>query len=102
MERHPTMVGHHLCLAYTGRDLRELAIVGPDWPKLAAIHRRSYRPDVVIAPSPTVGDEVPLLAGREPPEGATLAYLCRDFVCDLPTSDPEMLAAMLDSVDSVR
>jgi uncharacterized protein YyaL (SSP411 family) len=30
--------------------------------------------------------------------GAPAAYLCRDFVCEQPTSDPETLGALLDAV----
>jgi len=38
---------------------------------------------------------VPLLAGRTPIEGRAAAYVCRDFVCDLPVTDPEELLRQL-------
>jgi len=38
---------------------------------------------------------VPLLAGREYRSGLTTAYVCRDFVCQLPVTDPAALTAQL-------
>ena len=36
---------------------------------------------------------VPLLADRPLVRGAAAAYVCRGFVCEQPTSDPEVLRA---------
>ena len=44
---------------------------------------------VVVAGEP--GSPVPLLAGRDAIDGATTAYVCRDFVCALPVTDPAAL-----------
>ena len=96
MERHPTMVSHHLSLVYSSRRSQELAIIGPDWRDLARVHTARFRPHIALAPSPEPTDRIPVLAERSADGGGALAYLCRDFVCDLPTSDPEQLAAMLD------
>jgi len=38
-------------------------------------------------------DVVPLLEGRT----AGLAYVCRDFACELPVSDPDALRRLLQS-----
>jgi uncharacterized protein YyaL (SSP411 family) len=38
---------------------------------------------------------VPLLGDRPALDGAATAYLCRGFVCDRPTGDPEALAQQL-------
>ncbi len=94
IERYPTMVGHHLAVARAALDTRELAIVGKGWEELAAVYWRHYRPGVALAPSATGTAAVPLLDGRRP-HGQAEAYVCRGFVCDLPTSDPEVLAAQL-------
>jgi uncharacterized protein YyaL (SSP411 family) len=95
MERHPSMVAHHLSVLDATTRSRELAIVGPGWRDLAAVHHARFRPQVALAPSPGGTTTVPLLEGR-PPGDPALAYVCRDFVCDLPTSDGEELARLLD------
>jgi uncharacterized protein YyaL (SSP411 family) len=58
-----------------------------DAPVLAGIARRTTSPGAVVV---THG-ESPLLAGR--PSGA--AYLCRNFTCDAPISDPDELRQRL-------
>ncbi|HEU4895572.1 MAG TPA: thioredoxin domain-containing protein, partial [Acidimicrobiia bacterium] len=87
-ERYPSMVGHHLAVAHSIGDTREVAIVGEGWRDLATVFWSGYRPNVVLAPSPTGSDPVPLLAGRDRPSSGSLAYVCRGFSCELPTSDP--------------
>jgi uncharacterized protein YyaL (SSP411 family) len=93
-EAYPSMVGHHLAVAYAGFDPRELAIVGEGWERLAAVYWSRYRSGVALAPSVSGSAAVPLLAERHGGNGAQ-AFLCRGFVCDLPTSDPDVLAAQL-------
>ena len=44
-------------------------------------------------PEPTA--VVPLLAGRGPVAGAPAAYVCRDFTCRMPVTDPMELQAAL-------
>jgi uncharacterized protein YyaL (SSP411 family) len=66
----------------------EVAVV--DAPALAAVARRTTSPGAVVVAS---GDS-PLLAGR--PGGA--AYVCRGFVCDAPTTEPDELARRLGVV----
>jgi uncharacterized protein len=93
-ERYPSMVGHHLAVAYSSADTKELAIVGDEWPRLAAVYWDAYRPAVALATTAGSTSAVPLLQGRTD-HGKTLAYVCQDFVCELPTSDPEALASQL-------
>ncbi len=94
MERYPSMVGHHLAVHHSSRRTRELAIVGPDWPRLARVFWSRYRPNVALAGSDSGDGAVPLLEGRG--MGAdTRAFVCQGFVCDLPTSDGETLARQL-------
>jgi uncharacterized protein YyaL (SSP411 family) len=94
IERYPSMVGHHLAVLHSLLDSRELAIVGPLWPRLARVFWASYRPNVALAVSADGKGPPPLLEGRLK-VGATLAYVCKNHVCDLPTADPEVLADRL-------
>jgi uncharacterized protein YyaL (SSP411 family) len=94
MERYPSMVGHHLAVMHTFLDSRELAIVGPEWRGLAAVFWSGYRPNVALAVSPDGRGPASLLDGRMK-EGETLAYVCQNHVCALPTTDPEVLAGQL-------
>jgi uncharacterized protein len=93
-ERYPSMVGHHLAVAHSSSRSRELAIVGDDWRDLASVYWSSYRPETALAGTASEVSAIPLLEGRTD-HGETLAYLCRDFVCDLPTSDRQSLADQL-------
>jgi uncharacterized protein YyaL (SSP411 family) len=97
IEGAPTGVGHLLAvLASLLRPPREVAIVGPGADRLARVVWERFRPDVALAVDRT-GEAaiVPLLAGREG-KHATRAFVCRDFVCDLPVSDAESLRRQLD------
>ena len=99
----------------------EIAVVGPAGdPRTAALHRTALLaapPGAVIAlgdgaaagtgpgsdpaggadgpawPEPTAA--VPLLAGRGLVAGAPAAYVCRDFTCRMPVTDPMELRATL-------
>jgi uncharacterized protein YyaL (SSP411 family) len=96
MDRYPSMVGHHLGVLHSLLGSRELAVVGPDWPTLARVFWSGYRPNVALAASPDGAGPAPLLEGRLK-EGKTLAYVCQDHVCALPTDDPEVLAGQLQA-----
>ena len=52
-------------------------------------------PQAVVAAGAAESDEFPLLAGRPLVGGAPAAYVCRNFTCDAPTTDPERLRAAL-------
>ena len=45
-----------------------------------------------IAPGAVVALSGPLCEGRSRIGGQDTAYVCRQFVCDAPTTDPEVLA----------
>jgi uncharacterized protein YyaL (SSP411 family) len=75
---------------------RELVVVGPaeSRPGFVETAVRRFDPHLLIAQ----GDgsaELPLFEGRrDGPEA--LAYLCRDYVCELPARTPEELAGQLE------
>ena len=94
--RYPSAAGHLLAvLASVHRGVRELAVVGPDAPSFARRVWTRFRPHVVMAWSVEPDGRIPLLVGRGE-EGRTLAYLCRNFVCDLPVDTPDALGELLD------
>jgi uncharacterized protein len=101
LARYPTGFANWLSashLAVEGID--ELAIVGgaapPAAQALVAVATDGYRPNLVLALSADPSTSaVPLLEGREMIDGRPTAYLCRDFACRLPVTDPAALRAQL-------
>jgi uncharacterized protein YyaL (SSP411 family) len=101
--QHPRFAGWGLAVAEAALDgPREVAIVGTpadeDWKALRRNAFRATSPGLVIAIGtldPAEAAAVPLLAGRTLIGGRAAAYVCRGFVCDLPTTDPETLARSL-------
>ncbi len=63
---------------------------------------QTYVPNVVFAGMATGGIEaeaaakrIPLLAGKVLIRGRAAAYVCRDYACLSPTTDPEELRRLL-------
>ncbi len=99
--KHPTGLAQWL-LAYqsSASPIDEIAIVGDpdadDTKALLATARARYRPGQVIALSADpAASRVPLLRDRSAIGGAATAYVCRDFACQQPTTDPVALAGQL-------
>lgn len=99
--RVPRFIGWGLAVAEAALDgPREVAVVGPSLADEAAraLHRTALlgaAPGAVVAYGVPGSDEFPLLADRPLVDGAPTAYVCRDFTCDAPTTDPERLRAAL-------
>jgi uncharacterized protein YyaL (SSP411 family) len=84
----------------------EIAVVGPPGDgRTAVLHRTAFLaapPGAVIALGNGEGngaDAIPLLTGRGLVGTAPAAYVCRDFSCRLPATEPEELLAELASAD---
>ena len=93
---HPHSFGHLLrALDFLLAPTREMALVGADLAALAAVVRSTFRPHLVLAGGPEGSEEPPLLAGRETVDGAAAAYVCENFACKLPLTDPAELANQL-------
>jgi uncharacterized protein YyaL (SSP411 family) len=80
----------------------EIAIVGPPddeaTRRLLGAATSDFRPHQVAAYGPA-GQEapaVPLLEDRDLVDGRPAAYVCRDFACQAPVTDPEVLRAALE------
>ena len=78
----------------------EIAIVGPREEErtcalVSQVHA-GYRPNKVIAQAAGTEDEpgmVPLLKGRGLVDGKPAAYVCRDYTCERPVTEPDELFA---------
>ena len=78
---------------------QEVAVVGaaddPARARLHAVALAGTAPGLVIALGEPDAEGEPLLVGRTLIDGRAAAYVCRNFTCDLPTADPQALAARL-------
>jgi uncharacterized protein YyaL (SSP411 family) len=103
LARYPTGFANWLSashLAVEGID--ELAVVGATsgsaTEALVAVASGGFRPNLVVAVSAEgSASSVPLLEGRAMIDGRPTAYLCRDFACRLPVTEPAALREQLDA-----
>jgi uncharacterized protein YyaL (SSP411 family) len=90
----PRFAGWHLAAAEAMVDgPAEVAVVGPRVER-ADLHRAALRltsPGAVVVAG-EAGLAIPLFEGRTEVDGRPAAYVCRDFVCQMPVTDPEALA----------
>jgi hypothetical protein len=78
----------------------EIAVVGPPGEPTRDLHRTAMLaapPGAVFALGDGTAAAVPLLAGRGLVDGGPAVYVCRNFACQLPVTDPAELRAMLSS-----
>jgi uncharacterized protein YyaL (SSP411 family) len=103
MSQYPLGFGQWLqALAYALAKPREIAIVGDhgsaDTQALLRVLRDGYQPFYVVALGAPEAQPpaVPLLQDRGLVMGQAAAYVCRDFTCRAPTTEPEELRARLE------
>jgi uncharacterized protein YyaL (SSP411 family) len=99
--RVPRFIGWGLAAAEAALDgPREVAIVGPalDDEGTRTLHRTALlgtAPGAVVAVGVPGSEEFPLLADRPLVGGEPSAYVCRNFTCDAPTTEPDRLRTVL-------
>ncbi|MFF0005881.1 thioredoxin domain-containing protein [Streptomyces tibetensis] len=99
--RVPRFIGWGLAAAEAVLDgPREVAIVGPalDDEGTRTLHRTALlgtAPGAVVAVGVPGSEEFPLLADRPLVGGEPAAYVCRNFTCDAPTTEPDRLSTVL-------
>jgi len=92
--KHPQAFGHLLqALDFRLAQVREVALVGAELGPLERVVRDQFRPHLVLAGGEP--DGVPLLEGRDPVDGRATAYVCEQFACRAPVTEPEQLEALL-------
>jgi len=106
LSRYPTGFANWLSAAHLLVErIDELAIVGEPGDAatraLVAVASDGFRPSLVLAvAADSAASVVPLLVDREMIDGQPTAYLCRDFACRLPVTDPAALREQLTAVAS--
>jgi uncharacterized protein len=99
--RAPRFIGWGLAVAEAYADgPREVAVIGAlDDPATRDLHRAALMgraPGAVVAVGPPEApDAAPVLRDRPLLSGRPAAYVCRNFTCDTPTTDPEELLQRL-------
>ena len=94
---HPDAFAHLLrALDFHLVPTREVALAGDDISELATVLREKPRPHLVLAGGPEGSEQPPLMAGRIPVEGRPAAYVCENFACQLPVTDPGELRRQLE------
>jgi hypothetical protein len=90
-----------IALDYALSHPREIAIVGDpeaaDTRALLEVCTTGYHPHQIVALGTTDAEAsaVPLLQARSQIEGRATAYVCHDFTCRAPVTDPDALKALL-------
>jgi uncharacterized protein YyaL (SSP411 family) len=94
--RQPDAYAHLLrTLDFQLAPTKEVALIGDDLTRLSAVVRSGHRPHLVLAGGAADSDTPPLLAGRTQVDGQPAAYVCENFSCRVPVTDPEHLAGRL-------
>jgi uncharacterized protein YyaL (SSP411 family) len=94
--RHPQAFAHLLqAMHFHFAPPREVALTGSQIEPLVRVIRSAFRPSLVVAAA-VPGDEqaeqqIPLLRGRSEVNGKSAAYVCTNFACKLPVSEPDEL-----------
>jgi uncharacterized protein YyaL (SSP411 family) len=92
LPRAPSAFGH----ALTALDLhfsppREIAVIGPPDSEVARAALAPFEPNAVVAFGPS--EEVPLLQGKNYVDGRPAVYVCENFACQAPITEPAALGA---------
>jgi uncharacterized protein len=93
---HPDAFAHLLrALDFHLSPTHEVALVGNDLGELATAVRERPLFHLVIAGGPEDSEQPPLLAGRTTTDGEPAAYVCKNFTCQLPVTNPADLRNQL-------
>jgi uncharacterized protein len=89
--RAPSAFGHGLsALDLHFSPPREIAVIGPPDAEVSRAALAGFEPNAVIAFGPS--DDVPLLQGKDYVDGRPAVYVCENFACQAPVTEPAALA----------
>jgi uncharacterized protein YyaL (SSP411 family) len=90
LPRAPSAFGHALCaLDLHFSPPRELAVIGPPDSDVAHAALAPFEPNAVVAFGPS--EDVPLLQGKGFVDGRPAVYVCENFACQAPITEPTPL-----------
>jgi uncharacterized protein len=97
---HPHALAHLLrALDFHFASVKEVALVAPAGAdglgELEAVVRSRFRPHLVLAGGPEGTERPELMRERSAVDGKPAAYVCENFACRRPVTEPEELAATL-------
>ncbi len=77
-----------------------IATRNPTGDPLLRIAQAAYQPRriLLLAGEKGLAQQVPELRGMDLIDGRSAAYVCRNFACELPITDPEALATKLGGI----
>jgi uncharacterized protein YyaL (SSP411 family) len=94
LPRAPSAFGHVLCaLDLYFSASRELAVVGGPDTEVARAALAPFEPNAVVAFGPS--EDVPLLQGKGLVDGRAAVYVCENFACQAPITEPAALGNAL-------
>jgi uncharacterized protein len=95
--KHPEAFAHLLrAIDFQLSPTKEVALVGADLTELVATVRAEHRPHLVLAGGPSGAETPALLANRAAVDDRSAAYVCENFACRQPVTDPAALRKILD------
>ena len=104
MAQFPTGAGHWLCTldSYLSDSTEVVVMTRPGYEGPRALLRRlasRYQPGLVVAASSDTGSAPnwPVFQGRTATDGQPTAYVCRNYTCQLPTTDPDVMLSQLST-----
>jgi uncharacterized protein len=90
LPRAPSAFGHALtALELHFSPPREIAVIGPPDSEVARAALAPFEPNAVVAFGP--GEDVPLLQGKDYVDGEPAVYVCENFACQAPITEPAAL-----------
>jgi uncharacterized protein len=94
--RQPDAFAHLLrALDFQIAPISEVALIGDNLSELASVVRSGFRPHQVLAGGAGGSATPPLLADRTAIDGKPAAYVCEQFACQAPATEPQQLAELL-------